>query len=405
MRIGRKLAHTEPSQGTEVRDRLRLLYAVAVAACAILLLAVPEDISAAGATGQSAWTARAVPHGIDTLNDVVCPSSSHCYAVGGDGTTGSDSIIGSVDGGDHWSRLMTTPQGVQLGAIACPIPSTCLVAGEINPPGTSHEPSVEVNPPAPIPATLEAFLTTDDGAHWSSEALPKGIFGVEDEACPSVKVCVVIGSVGIDRTTNGGTTWVMEKMPSHFFEIGPVACPTRSFCVVGGTGGASSSLASVSEDGGATWSSAVVVAGPVHPNASSIDSTSLGAVTCSSDQHCVALVGDGSLSGFGTGSPIVTLDAGGRWKRGSSSVGWTDSCVENFCVSVGGHLHLHSPASSALVTTGDAFISTDFGEAWRPSSIPTRLIPTAVSCTSPTHCVAVGGNLPKAKSAVIMTYS
>jgi len=42
---------------------------------------------------------------------------------------------------------------------------------------------------------------------------------------------------------------------------------------------------------------------------------------------------------------------------------------------------------------------------WRPSSIPTRLIPTAVSCTSSTHCVAVGGNLPKAKSAVIMTYS
>ena len=386
---------------------MRLLSTVVAAACSILMFVVPEGTfapsSAAGAAGMATWTARAVPRGVDTLNDVVCPSAAHCYAIGGDGTTGPGSIIGSADGGDRWRSLMTAPAGVQLGTIACPTPNMCVVAGWINPPGTTDQPAVEVNPPAPTPSTLEAFLTTDDGAHWSSETLPKGIFGVDGAACASVKVCLVTGSVGIDRTTNGGTTWIMEKMPSRFFLMGPVACPTRSFCIVGGTGGSSSSLASVSKDAGATWSSAVVAAGPVYSKEDSFASTALGALSCSSAQHCVGLVGDGSLSSFGAGSPIVTSDAGRTWTRGSSGVGWVDSCVGNFCASVGGHL---GPlAGRAFVTTGNAFTSTDGGVNWRPSSIPTRLIPTAVSCTSSTHCVAVGGNLPKAKSAMIMTYS
>jgi hypothetical protein len=385
----------------------RLLSTLVAASCSLLLLVVPESVSAAGAAEQPTWTVRAVPRGVDTLNDVVCPSASHCYAVGEDGTTGPDSIIGSADGGDHWQPLMTAPEGVQLVAIACPTPSRCVVAGGTNPPGTTEQPAVEVNPPAHTPPTLEAFLTTDDGAHWSSETLPKAIFGVNDAACASVKVCLVIGSVGIARTTNGGTTWIMEKMPSRFFEIGPVACPTRSFCIVGGNGGPPGSVVasvdSVSQDAGATWSRAVVVAGPDHFKGGSIGETALEALSCSGAQHCVGLIGNGTGSDVGAGSPIVTSDAGGTWTQGSRSVGAADSCVRNFCVSVGGHLP--PLAGSAFVSTGSAFISTDGGTNWRPSSIPTSLIPTAVSCTSSTHCVAVGGDLPKATSAVIMTYS
>jgi hypothetical protein len=328
--------------------------------CSILLLVPPENISAASAfsaavaTGKPTWTVRAVPRGVDTLIDVVCPTASHCYAVGEEGTTGPDLIIGSADGGDHWHSLMTAPEGVQLVAIACPTPSNCVVAGGINPSSTTEQPAVEGNPPLPTPATLEAFLTTDDGARWSSVTIPKGIFGVDDAACASAEVCLVIGSVGIDRTTNSGTTWVMEKMPSRFSLLGPVACPTRSFCIVGGTGGHTSSgvaasVASVSQDAGATWSKGIVVAGPVHSKEGSISSTTLGALSCSSAQRCVGLFRDGSLSAIGTGSPIVTSDAGSTWTRGSRSVGAVDSCVANFCVSVGGHLRPF--AGSAFVTT------------------------------------------------------
>ena len=95
---------------------MRLLSTVVAAACSILMFVVPEGTfapsSAAGAAGMAMWTARAVPRGVDTLNDVVCPSAAHCYAIGGDGTTGPGSIIGSADGGDRWRSLMTAPNCV-----------------------------------------------------------------------------------------------------------------------------------------------------------------------------------------------------------------------------------------------------------------------------------------------------
>jgi hypothetical protein len=376
--------------------------ALVAASCSILLLVVPESISTAGVAGHPTWTVRAVPRGIGVLNDVVCPSASHCYA-GGESGTGPGSIIGSSDGGDHWQLLKTTPEGSQLSAIVCPTPSRCLVAGQINPPDATEQPTVEVNAPAPTPPALEAFLTTDDGARWTAETLPNAIFGVEGAACASVKVCLVAGSAGIARTTNGGTTWVMENIPSRFFQIGPVACPTRSFCIVGGDGGSSSSVASVSKNAGATWSRAIIVAGPVHPTKDSLASTALEALSCSGPQHCLGLITDDSLSSFGTGSPIVTFDAGMTWGRASERVGASDSCVGNFCASVGGHVR--PLAGGAFVSKADAFISTDGGANWKSSSLPTHLIPTAVSCTSSTHCVAVGGDFPKATSALILTYS
>jgi hypothetical protein len=136
---------------------------------------VTDNISTAGAssaavaTGQPTWTARLVPSGIDTLSDVVCPSAVSCYAVGEYESTGPGSIIGSSDGGDHWQLLMATPKRVQPLAIACPTPSTCVVAGEITPPG---RPKVNENAPLP-PEHAEALSTTDGGAHWSSATLPK----------------------------------------------------------------------------------------------------------------------------------------------------------------------------------------------------------------------------------------
>jgi hypothetical protein len=361
------------------------------ASCSILLLVVPESTPAAGASaaavtgGKQTWTTRAVPSGVNTLNDVVCPSATHCYAVGGYGTSGLGAVIGSSDGGDHWRPLMRTPEGVQLSAIACPTPSRCVVAGEMDAPGTTEQP--------------KTFLTTDYGARWSKEALPK-VGGVDGAACASVNVCLVIGyGEGIARTTNGGRTWVMEKTPRRFAVIDSVACPTRSFCILGGSGASSGSPAasvdSVSQDAGATWSRAVVVAGPVNLNGGSVIATALGALSCSGARRCVGLIVNDAVSSFGTGSPMVTSDAGRTWTRGSPLVGAADSCVETFCISIGGQLQ---------PLAGDAFVSTDGGVSWRPSSIPTRPIPAAVICTSSTHCVAVGSDFPNAKSAVIMTY-
>jgi hypothetical protein len=376
----------------------RLVAALVAALCSISLVTAPESTSAAGAVAKATWATKIVPHGVDGLSDVVCPSPTHCYALGGSGSSGPSSVIGSVDGGNRWQSLMVTPEGTELLAIACPRPSRCVVVGEILAVGTSQGP-VLVNPPSYSEHPV-AFVTTDGGAYWSSETLPK-VGGVDGVACASVNVCLVIGyAEGIDRTTSGGTTWVMEKSPPLSL-IGSVTCPARSFCVLGGTGRSSdsspgSAVVSVSHDAGATWSKVVVVSGAIEFKGGSVQASTLDALSCSDARHCVGLVESDAASSLGTGQPMVTSDGGRIWRRGSRRVGWADSCAQNFCVSVGGH---------AQLSVGDAFLSTDGGTNWKPSNLPTRLVPTAVSCTSSVHCVVVGGYLPISKSALILTYS
>jgi hypothetical protein len=353
--------------------------------------------SAGCGSSQPGWTMRSVPPGVDLLHAVVCPSSAQCYALGTHGIAGPGSIIGSSDGGDRWKLLMTTPR-FQVSAIACPASGTCVVGGQSSnlTPSTSD--------------TAEAFVTKDSGRSWSAHILPPlgEVFGA---ACVSVSVCLAVGFGGIARTTNGGTTWVLESAPRGFGSgsLASIACSTSSLCITGGSGiGGSSngslflppSVDSVSHDAGATWSKAAFVAGPIGEGGGASGS-SLESISCSGPRHCVGLstagIAGGPVSSFGTAQPIVTVDAGRTWTRGSPRTGWAVSCARNFCVSVGGHFR--DPT-----TTGDAFVSTDGGMNWTQSTTPSDQILTAVSCPTSTHCVSVGGALPTAKSAVIMTW-
>jgi photosystem II stability/assembly factor-like uncharacterized protein len=358
------------------------------------MVAITALVTAGCGGGQPDWTTRPVPRGIDTLNDVVCPSTTQCYAVGRYGTAGPGSIIGSSDGGDQWKLLMTAPE-IQFSAIACPKSSTCIVGGE-----------KKSLLPDEVP---EAFVTTNDGVHWSSEAIPPLLGGVGGVACASVNVCLVIGGAAIARTTNGGMTWVSKSYPPDLASIDSVVCPTRSFCIVGGSsqgtaspgdsvGSPGSAVDLVSHDAGATWSRAVVAAPFVRTAGGDVSAATLGAISCSDARQCVGVIPSYLASSAGTGSLITTSDAGRTWRRGSTGVGWAISCVKTFCASVG----FHTSTNDHLV--GDAFISTDGGVNWSPSTIHTNQILTAVSCSSSPRCVAVGGNLPGAKSSVILTY-
>jgi hypothetical protein len=341
-----------------------------------ITIAVAALLTTGCSSRQAEWTTRAAPEGIATLNGVACPSTTWCYAVGQYGAPGRSAIIVSSDGGHQWKVLLTTR--IQLLTIACSDPSTCIVGG--------HKSSG-------VPEMPEAFMTTDDGAHWSSTAIP-AIYGVDGTACASVNVCFIIGMDGIARTTNGGMTWVSEGIPHGFASIDSVACPTRSFCIIGGsspgTASPGSSVDSVSHDAGTTWSSPFVAAGPVH-SGGGLALSALGAISCYDARHCVGVITSGTT--LATGSPVTTSDGGRTWKRGSTTVGWAVSCVRNFCASVGG-------ATTPFI--GDAFVSTDGGVDWSPSTISTSEVLLNVSCPSSSHCVAI--TIPTRKSAVILTY-
>jgi len=326
------------------------------------------------------WTAVAVPTGVGILNDVVCPSSAQCYAVGGapDGS-GPGWIIGSSDGGSNWELLTTTP-GDSFSAIACPTAVTCTAVG------SAPEPN---NQGYFVP---EALVTTDRGQHWSSQVVPSQLGGLDGIACTSVDLCIVIGE-GIARTTNGGATWSLVSAPPHL-SINSLACSTTSFCIIGGAGPGSGATApsmdSVSQDSGASWSAPVVAGG----------ASGLGEISCSDTQHCVGLIESDATNSYGTGFPIVTSNGGNTWERGSMAVGQSLSCVKSVCISVGGLWQ-----STTNTYPGDAFVSTDDGIDWSSMNISTPEALNAVTCLSAKDCVAVGGNFPSATTAVIMIYT
>ena len=328
---------------------------------------------------QAAWTLRALPVGVGILNDVACPSTTRCYAVGGPYGSGPGWIISSSNGGSSWQPLQTSPQS-WFSALSCPATNFCVVVGK-------------------SAGLARVEITTDGGQHWAEESPPSQFSGLRDVACTSSVTCIAVGDANnaavqtaVARTTDGGTTWELVSPPAGIERIDFVTCQSSSLCLVGGAspGAAccSSSMVSVSHDAGASWSAGVVVGGP----------EGLVDVSCSDAQHCVGLIGRGGTNTAGLGFPIVTSDGGSTWAKGSTTVGSAVSCVTRFCVSVGGMWQ-----SSTNTYPGRAYLSTDGGTDWSPMSVSTSQILNAVMCISSVECVTIGGTAG-GTSGVIFTY-
>lgn len=364
-----------------------LFLAPTVAACGGGYLSQSSTTSVTGSSTTSTqpsvptWTIRSVPVGVGILNEVTCPSTTQCFAVGGvPFGSGPGWIIGSSDGGRDWQLLSTAPDS-WFATLACVNSLVCTVVGG------SQTPSGQGNEPV-------ALITSDGGQRWSSESVPSQLGAIDGIACVSKSTCIATG-LGIARTTDGGAEWVVGNIPSGMANVNSIICSTTSHCLIAGAGpgsGATSpSMDAISNDSGATWAPAVTAGGP----------SGLTEVSCSNVQHCVGLIGSDATDTYGTGFPIVTSDGGSTWARGSATVGQSVSCVNNTCVSVGGLYQ-----SSTMTFPGDAYISTDGGLDWNSMSISTPQALNAVNCISPADCVAVGGtvDVPSGAYGVILTY-
>jgi hypothetical protein len=126
----------------------------------------------------------------------------------------------------------------------------------------------------------------------------------------------------------------------------------------------------------------------------------LGPIACIDVQHCVGLIGSDATDSYGADLPTTTSDGGATWTAGSSTIGQAVSCVNAFCVSVGGRW----AGLPSDTFPGDAYVSTDAGVLWTPSSVSTPDSFTSVACVSDVRCVAVGGNFPGVGPGIIMTY-
>ncbi len=175
-----------------------------------------------------------------------------------------------------FTQVAGLPPG-EYGAVACPAPGTCYVAGG-NGAGQSLFNS-----------------SSDAGKTWATRPLT-GLALVTAMACPTVTVCVAAGPVSgggsaLSRSADGGASWQRASTPT----LGPISrigCPDATNCLgVGGDYRSGIGQAIASSDGGRSWRSARAPG-------------FLAAVDCLDAAHC-----------WGAGTSVwFTADLGQTWR-------------------------------------------------------------------------------------------
>jgi photosystem II stability/assembly factor-like uncharacterized protein len=156
---------------------------------------------------------------LEELYSISCPSVQVCYAVGTD-----PSGIVTTNGGQSWSKLVNSGAGYYLYGVFCRSTTHCLAVGangtlfELNASSqwesrnstvTKILKGVTCASANVCYAVGEAgvLLTSNNGgATWNPEAI--GVtYSLNDIACPSTTNCYISGANGILRKIGGANTW------------------------------------------------------------------------------------------------------------------------------------------------------------------------------------------------------
>jgi hypothetical protein len=148
----------------------------------------------ATANGGSTWTAQTAPATNTPLNDVNCPSTTACYAVGG--TSSAATVIATTNGGTTWTaQTVPSADNVALNAVTCTSTTVCFAVGNA------------------VSGTGEIVATTNGGANWSyqSDGSPLSLYGV---SCWDATDCVTVGASGRVAWSSNGTGWSWQNSPT-----------------------------------------------------------------------------------------------------------------------------------------------------------------------------------------------
>ena len=162
-------------------------------------VAVGNDVGSspviiATANGGSTWTAQTAPATNTPLNDVNCPSTTVCYAVGG--TSSAATVIATTNGGTTWTaQTVPSADNVALNAVTCTSTTVCFAVGNA------------------VSGTGEIVATTNGGANWSyqSDGSPLSLYGV---SCWDATDCVTVGASGRVAWSSNGTGWSWQNSPT-----------------------------------------------------------------------------------------------------------------------------------------------------------------------------------------------
>ena len=226
------------------RLRHRLTGCSALAA-ALLAMAIPAASAAtpAGLLHASGVAGSAAPAstGInDNFNGDSCTGSTFCMAVG-NYTLGAQlaaPLAERLSGGTWATEPVPSPAhgaNVFANEVSCASPASCLLAG-------AHW----AGKSGPSANLAEAW----NGTSWRIVTAPvpvrKGIAGLTDVACPTVRFCMAVGQSGLSSrgkdaayTWTNGTTWRQIHAPkvpgARNSELGAVGCSDARNCMAMGS--------------------------------------------------------------------------------------------------------------------------------------------------------------------------
>jgi photosystem II stability/assembly factor-like uncharacterized protein len=390
-------------------------------------------VNANAATAGGFSTVPATPQGSRRLT---CPTSEVCYLESDNiALNGSDvtTVYKTTDGGTDWSSLSLPSAGSANTELSCSSVSVCSV-GYVESPATS--------PAGFYQGTVQSMLsTTDGGTKWTKvvvaidpakgddAALDGSLVNVQGQwsqlQCFSATSCVAVALVPSDqpqepvsnvdpegvmrtvimRTDDGGATWNSAVLPwSSAVDGSPgwsnaqltqLACATATDCIGLSTvfrsivNNVESSNVKVwqSSDGGVTWQSAWAPA-------PAIMSSIRGGLTCPTTLHCYAVVQAGSAF---PGKPeiMTTSDGGQTWAFDNPvapSSGGSD--VRLLSVSCSTESTCWTAGEERLSGTNSwqaaMWATSDSGGTWTSIPLPSGLgIIFQVVCNAPASCLAV----------------
>jgi high-affinity iron transporter len=299
-----------------------------------------------------------------TLNDVTCPSSTRCLAVGEFLPADKDASSGDPDGdgrashtlveasnGGPW-RVASSPDegkgGAVLSGVACASNDRCVAVGYYRPARFALN-ATSAPPNYPL---IEAY----DGRGWrlapSPDAPPNSI--LTSVSCPSPTDCVAVG-----YTTTNLSGGVVDESP---------------FSESLGTGG---------------WK--------LTPTSSATGTSSgLSAVSCSSDSRCVAVGNVAPGDDPSTTMPLIEAFDGRHWSpmalpavANGRGILYDVACTSDLCVAVG--------TSDAHRSSGAALVLSSSGTTWSADDAaleqPTDISLTTVACDNTDSCLVAGTSL------------
>ena len=357
-------------------------------------------------------------------NLVIAPVGANGKVALYNGSVCTVHLIGDVSGYyrapvQTWSSPTTVAPGGETTALSCPSPTSCTAVDSSGNATTfngstwatpqiidAHHQLVGLSCPTTgfcVAIDASGYALNDVGGHWSA---PVGVNtvvpneGLSEVSCASSTFCMATnGTFGTAYRFNG-STWSAPTTASDVSTSG-ISCPTSTFCMMGDTAGR------VTRFNGSTWSVPVTIDPGSGLGSMSCPTASFCAVTdnfnvmtwngvtwstpvslgfsadvsCASATSCLAVGGDGSLSG----------DA--QWRY--NGVSWTRvapapttvmslvSCVSTVCVAV-------APAYWGINSNSAVFNGTT--ATWSsPAVVEADRTLVDASCASPTFCVAVDG--------------